>query len=45
MDDNKNKTGGRNKTICLLEKHLAFGACKKNKRNKNWCGWLVKWVE
>jgi hypothetical protein len=29
MIDNKNKTSGWDKTVCLLEKHLAFGACKK----------------
>ena len=28
--DDKNKTGSRHRTICLLEKDLAFGACKKN---------------
>jgi hypothetical protein len=35
MNDNKNKTSGWNKKICLLEKHLACGACKKNKNSKN----------
>ena len=28
IDDN-NKTGSQHRTICLLEKHLAFGASKK----------------
>jgi hypothetical protein len=29
--DNKNNTRSHHKAICLLEKHLAFGAQKKNK--------------
>jgi len=32
MNDNKSNTW--HKAICLLEKHLAFGACKKIKNMK-----------
>ena len=42
-NDDKNKISSHYKTICLLEKHLAFGACKKLKNMKigvvgNWNG-------
>jgi hypothetical protein len=28
-NDYENETSDRSKAICLLEKHLAFGVCKK----------------
>jgi hypothetical protein len=37
-NDNKNNTKKHHKTICLLEKHLAFGAYKKTKKIKTGVG-------